>query len=100
MIPKCTDQDFLRYRYGKYREITTNTDLKIPIGCTTLVLTVLAIRLGRGALMRVEEPENGADELYSMECFIFLEGPLPTELEFPTPGGGTLCQTLLEVSDS
>jgi hypothetical protein len=32
MIPKCTDQDFLRYRYGKYREIQTdNTDRKIPI---------------------------------------------------------------------
>jgi hypothetical protein len=31
MIPKCTDQDFLRYWYGKYREIATNTDRKIPI---------------------------------------------------------------------
>jgi hypothetical protein len=31
MIPKCTDRDFLWYRYGKYREIMTNTDRKIPI---------------------------------------------------------------------
>jgi hypothetical protein len=31
MIPKCTDRDFLRYRYGKYREIPTDTDRKIPI---------------------------------------------------------------------
>ncbi len=52
------------------------------------VPTVLAIQLGRGALMRVEKPKNGADKLYSMEVF-FLEGPLTTELEFPTPGGRT-----------
>ncbi len=26
MIPKCTDQDFLWYWYGKYQEIPTNTD--------------------------------------------------------------------------
>ena len=39
--------------------------------------------------MRVEEPENGADELYSTEGCIFLEGPLTTELVFPTPKGGT-----------
>ena len=38
--------------------------------------------------MRVEKPKNGADKLYSMEVF-FLEGPLTTELEFPTPGGRT-----------
>jgi hypothetical protein len=31
MIPKCTDRDFLRYWYGKYQEIPTNTDRKIPI---------------------------------------------------------------------
>jgi hypothetical protein len=36
MIPKCTDRDFLRYRYGKYQEIPTNTDWKIPIRYTTL----------------------------------------------------------------
>jgi hypothetical protein len=36
MIPKCIDQDFLWYRYGKYQEILTNTDQKIPIRCTTL----------------------------------------------------------------
>ncbi len=29
MIPKCTDQDFLWYRYGKYQEIPTDTDQKI-----------------------------------------------------------------------
>ncbi len=31
MIPKCTDRDFPRYRYGKYREIPTDTDRKIPM---------------------------------------------------------------------
>jgi hypothetical protein len=31
MIPKCTDRDFLRYQYGKYQEIPTDTDRKIPI---------------------------------------------------------------------
>jgi hypothetical protein len=36
MIPKCTNRDFLRYRYGKYREIPTDTDPKIPIRYTTL----------------------------------------------------------------
>ncbi len=42
MIPKCTDQNFLRYRYSsKYQEIPTNTDRKIPIRYTTLVLFVL-----------------------------------------------------------
>ncbi len=39
--------------------------------------------------MRVKKPENRADELYSMEGCIFLEGPLTTEFEFPTPGGWT-----------
>ena len=39
--------------------------------------------------MRVEESKNGVDELYSTEGCIFLEGPLTTELEFPTPEGGT-----------
>jgi hypothetical protein len=29
MIPKCTDQDFLWYRYGKYQEIPTDTNRKI-----------------------------------------------------------------------
>ncbi len=46
IIPKCTDRDFLRYRYGKYREILTDTDRKIPIRYTTLVRT--AQRRGRG----------------------------------------------------
>jgi hypothetical protein len=41
IIPKCTDRDFLRYRYGKYREIPTDTDRKIPIRYTTLVFTGL-----------------------------------------------------------
>ncbi len=36
MIPKCTDRDFLWYRYGKYREIPTDTNQKIPIRYTTL----------------------------------------------------------------
>jgi hypothetical protein len=36
MIPKCTNRDFLRYRYGKYQEIPTDTDQKIPIQYTTL----------------------------------------------------------------
>jgi hypothetical protein len=32
MMPKCTDRDFLWYRYyGKYREIPTDTDRKISI---------------------------------------------------------------------
>ena len=38
MIPKCTNRDFLRYRYGKYQEIPTDTDRKIPIWYTTLIL--------------------------------------------------------------
>ncbi len=37
IIPKCTDQDFLRYRYGKYQEIPTDTNRKIPIRHTTLI---------------------------------------------------------------
>ncbi len=32
------DRDILWYRYGKYREIPTDTDQKIPIWYTTLVL--------------------------------------------------------------
>ncbi len=36
IIPKCTNRDFLRYRYGKYQEIPTDTDRKIPIRYTTL----------------------------------------------------------------
>ncbi len=39
--------------------------------------------------MRVEEPQNRADELFSAKGCIFLKGPLTTELEFPTPDGGT-----------
>jgi hypothetical protein len=31
MIPKRTNRDFLWYRYGKYQEIPTDTDRKIPI---------------------------------------------------------------------
>ena len=30
LIPKCTDRIFLRYRYGKYREIPTEYRPKIP----------------------------------------------------------------------
>ncbi len=37
MIQKCTDPDFLWYQYGKYQEIPTDTDQKIPIRYTTLV---------------------------------------------------------------
>jgi hypothetical protein len=40
MIPKCTDRDFLWYQYGKYREIPTDTDRKIPIGYTNLVFSL------------------------------------------------------------
>ncbi len=36
MIPKYTDRDFLWYRYGKYQEITTDTNQKILIRYTTL----------------------------------------------------------------
>jgi hypothetical protein len=36
MIPKCTDRDFLWHWYGKYQEIPTDTDRKIPIQYTTL----------------------------------------------------------------
>jgi hypothetical protein len=39
-IPKCTDRDFLRYRYGKYQEILTDTNRKILIRCTTLKNTM------------------------------------------------------------
>ncbi len=39
MIPKCTDRDFLQYRYGKYQEIPTDIDRKIPIRYTTLDFT-------------------------------------------------------------
>jgi hypothetical protein len=37
MIPKCTDRDLIWYRYGKYREILTDTNRKILIRYTTLV---------------------------------------------------------------
>jgi hypothetical protein len=43
IIPKCTDRDFLLYRYGKYQEIPTDTDRKIPIRYTTLLLTLLCM---------------------------------------------------------
>ena len=36
LIPKSTDRVFLRYRYGKYREIPTEYRPKIPIRDTTL----------------------------------------------------------------
>jgi len=39
LIPKCTDRIFLRYRYGKYREIPTEYRPKIPNQYTTLVFT-------------------------------------------------------------
>jgi hypothetical protein len=42
IIPKCTDQDFLRYRYSKYREIPTDTNREIPIRYTTLLELDLA----------------------------------------------------------
>ena len=35
---ESTNRDILWYRYGKYREIPTDTDQKIPIWYTTLVL--------------------------------------------------------------
>ncbi len=41
-IPKCTDRVFLRYRYGKYREIPTEYRPKIPNRYTTLVITILS----------------------------------------------------------
>ncbi len=40
LIPNCTDRVFRRYRYGKYREIPTDTDQKIPIWYTTLLSIV------------------------------------------------------------
>jgi len=36
--PKCTNRIFLRYRYGKYREIPTEYRPKIPNRYTTLVI--------------------------------------------------------------
>ena len=39
MIPNCTDRVFRRYRYGKYQKIPTDTDRKIPIRYTTLIIT-------------------------------------------------------------
>jgi hypothetical protein len=41
MIPKCTDQDFLPYQYGKYREILTYTDWKIPIRYKSRILRIV-----------------------------------------------------------
>jgi hypothetical protein len=43
LIPKCTDRIFLRYRYGKYREIPTEYRPKIPNRYTTLPTTNLFI---------------------------------------------------------
>ncbi len=37
IIPKCTDQVFLQYRFGKYQEIPTKYRPKIPNRYTTLV---------------------------------------------------------------
>jgi hypothetical protein len=36
---KNTDQVFLWYRYGKYREILTDTDRKIPTRYATLEIS-------------------------------------------------------------
>jgi hypothetical protein len=36
IIPKCTDQVFLWYRFGKYQEIPTEYRPKIPNQDTTL----------------------------------------------------------------
>ncbi len=36
IIPKCTDQVFLRYRFGKYQEIPTKYQPKIPNRYKTL----------------------------------------------------------------
>ena len=30
IVPKCTDRVFLRYRFGKYQEIPTEYQSKIP----------------------------------------------------------------------
>ncbi len=38
MILKGTDRDVLRYWYDKYQDIPANTDRKIPIRYTTLVI--------------------------------------------------------------
>jgi hypothetical protein len=43
MMPKCTDQDFLWYWYGKYQEIPTNTNQKILIRYTTLLYLCLKL---------------------------------------------------------
>ncbi len=42
MIPKCTDQDFLWYQYGKYQEIPIKTERKILIRYTTLLIWQIA----------------------------------------------------------
>jgi hypothetical protein len=39
-IPKCTDRIFLRYRYGKYREIPTEYRPKIPNRCNSKNITL------------------------------------------------------------
>jgi hypothetical protein len=41
ITPKCTDQVFLRYRFGKYQEIPTEYRPKIPNRYTTLNHTYL-----------------------------------------------------------
>ncbi len=39
IIPKCTDRVFLRYQFGKYQEIPTKNQPKIPNWYTTLDIT-------------------------------------------------------------
>ncbi len=51
MIPKCTDQDFLWYWYGKYQEILADTNRKIPIRYTTLVSLYYKLAVGFTSLL-------------------------------------------------
>ncbi len=44
ILPKCTDQVFLRYRFGKYQEIPTEYQPKIPNRYTTLVFAQFEVR--------------------------------------------------------
>jgi len=49
-----TDRVFLRYRYGKYREIPTDTDRKIPTRYTTLNKTdSIFVRVSKNWLLFV-----------------------------------------------
>jgi hypothetical protein len=48
IIPNCTDQVFLRYRFGKYQEIPTEYQPKIPnryclVWATKLSLAVIGL---------------------------------------------------------